>query len=901
MSFITQFWAKTDRNDPTRWHPVAYHNLDVAAAGRALLQQYPRLLQRMGMQLGIAPATLLDWLTFLLALHDCGKYAEGFQNLCPELMERLQGRHARSDVRYNRRDGCGHDRFGFIAWHRHIWRKVLAAEREALEDDLDEHDLDEALRAWLHPVFGHHGSPVSASDDRDLSREQLTPVTTDVIDYASAVAQLLLPEGTVEAVARASCSAPLKTLRQHSWLVAGLAVLADWLGSSTTWFPFLCPEHDPVLSLEHYWKRACDQAARAVVAANLGRAPSSARAGLAELFDATWPATALQREAETLELADGPQLFVIEELTGGGKTEAALILAQRIMQRGLASGIYLALPTMATANAMFERVRAVAARLFDAEPTITLAHSGATLRDALTTLDAAAENAPRDESSARAARIWLEDSRKKALLAQLGVGTIDQALIGVLPLYHQSLRLLGLHDKVLLVDEVHACDTYVRVLLEQLLTFHAALGGSAILLSATLPHVQRTSLAAAFARGLERTPPELVCDRYPLVTHLGPSGPAVERPVEARSSVCRTVEVESLDSLEAVDARISAALERGECVCWIRNTVDDAREAFERWQARLGERAMLFHARFTVGDRARIEQEVLARFGAHSSHETRRGRLLIATQVVEQSLDLDFDVMITDLAPIDLLIQRAGRLRRHVRDALGNRLTTPDAVDARGPVRLVVHMPPAVDDPADDWFAAPFEGAAHVYPHHGRLWLGARWLAQHGRFEVPGDSRAMLEAVYGDEAEASIPPGLSARTDQALGVELVDRALALDHRLELGLGYCNDNRHWQSDARTPTRLGEPTVTLRLLRGDRPWFESGPWELSDVRVRARRVDGEFESATHQAARSTMRDEGRHVLLVSLERDAASNSWLGQATRRGQPITVRYDEQRGLQLG
>jgi CRISPR-associated endonuclease/helicase Cas3 len=220
-----------------------------------------------------------------------------------------------------------------------------------------------------------------------------------------------------------------------------------------------------------------------------------------------------------MELAQDPQLIVIEEVTGGGKTEAALTLAARLLANGAADGLYLALPTMATADAMHRRVERVYQRFFadGAQPSLVLAHSMAAFTLALECVnqtDTGYGNKEHDSASGHCTA-WLADSRKKALLAHVGVGTIDQALLGILPAKHQSLRLWGLLGKILIADEVHACDAYVADLLKTLLKFHTAFGGSAILLSATLPQSQRAGFIAAFAEGTGFVTSEVTETAYP--------------------------------------------------------------------------------------------------------------------------------------------------------------------------------------------------------------------------------------------------------------------------------------------------------------------------------------------------------------------------------------------------
>jgi CRISPR-associated endonuclease/helicase Cas3 len=404
------------------------------------------------------------------------------------------------------------------------------------------------------------------------------------------------------------------------------------------------------------------------------------------------------------------------------------------MVAGQGQGIYLALPTMATADAMFDRVRQDNGwrRFFgDGEAQLALAHSADRLKLRL-------EEANRQDSgygfseemsASRNCTAWLADSRKKALLADFGIGTLDQALLAVLPKRHQSLRLLGLVKKVLIVDEVHACDCYMGELLARLLRFHSALGGSVILLSATLPLSQRARYIRAFADGAELNAVRPAETAYPLASHFSSNG-LVEQPLEARKESARHVEVQVLHEESKVQERLKNSLTQGRCVVWIRNSVADAVEAWKTWKAAYPDHpATLFHARFALVDRLRISKEQIeTTFGPKSSSDTRRGKLVIATQVIEQSLDVDFDDMVTDLAPIDLVVQRAGRLQRHRRDTNGNRLEDSDTQDGRGGARLAALMPEPIENAGKRWMAEFLPKGGMVYPDHGKLWLTARCL-----------------------------------------------------------------------------------------------------------------------------------------------------------------------------
>jgi CRISPR-associated endonuclease/helicase Cas3 len=308
-----------------------------------------------------------------------------------------------------------------------------------------------------------------------------------------------------------------------AWWLAGLTVAADWVGSNTEAFP---PEPFAI-ALATYWLLACGRAGRAVQHLGLGRSPLTPDVLITTALFTTIPAPRpLQSWAETAVLPKEPCLVVIEDATGSGKTEAALVLAHRMMVAGLGHGFYAALPTLATADAMYRRIADVYPRLFapDADPSLVLAHGARNANAAFRASIAGPadpDDDPDDPDAPVAAQCsaWIADDRRKAFLAEIGVGTLDQAVLGVLPSRHSLLRLTGLAQRILIVDEAHAYDAYVSEELATLLRFHAALGGSAIVLSATLTATQRSHLIDAYRSGLGAEPtPAPVTVAYPLVT-----------------------------------------------------------------------------------------------------------------------------------------------------------------------------------------------------------------------------------------------------------------------------------------------------------------------------------------------------------------------------------------------
>lgn len=822
MERIFDYWGKTRREGETWvWHPLVYHCLDVAAVGRAWLESHPQALAWLCTQMGLSRETALRLCSLLLALHDLGKFSDSFQGQVAEVQQQLQGRTSR--MLYRDR----HDRSGYALFAEDLTTLALQ------QGWLGQWGLDGA--GWWElgaAVTCHHGRP-TALLDRSSLRYSFRPEDREAArSFALAAALLFDVEPGVQAV-----EAPIAAVRRVSWFLAGLTTLADWVASGG--FAYRGDE----MFLDRYWTEATQTAAQLLDCWGLRPSTCSPVTGMGVLFPLIHTPSPLQAEAERLPLAAGPQLLILEDVTGAGKTEAALTLAHRLQAQGLAEGIYVALPTMATANGMYARMRDCALRFFaaDQHPSLILAHGARDLMPQFRQsvgLEATEEALLDDGEEPATVRCnaWLADNRKKTFFADLGVGTLDQALLAVLHAKHQSMRLLGLSRRVLIVDEVHAYDAYMGRLLQQLLCFHAALGGSAILLSATLPQAMRADYLQAYARGLGASALPPASTAYPLLTHWHAGrDTAVELPLPTRLDVARHVAVQLLHGEADAEARVMASALAGGCACWVRNTVADAVEAFERLRARpeLMGKVMLFHARFALEDRLDIESRVLRRFGKGEvgAAVDRAGWLLVATQVVEQSLDLDFDVMVSDLAPIDLLIQRAGRVHRHARDESGVRLADGEA-DRRGPATLCVLAPDPVDSPAVDWLKALLPKAARVYPHHGQLWRSARLFRPGARtgWRMPDDARDMIEAVFGESGE-DIPAALDRASLEAEGQQFADQALAVSNALDVSRGYREDAwGFWLDEVHTPTRLGEASSTVLLLKmtaaGLVPWMESG---------------------------------------------------------------------------
>lgn len=893
---LLQFWGKAQPRDESprvRWHPLAYHSLDVAAVGHVLLTR-DRDLGFLSQLLGLDHAAATDLLSLLLAIHDIGKLSRPFQAKAPAHYPAALGELPEiADP--------GHGSTSLAVWLETL--DSLAAERFA-----DPQSLDPLVKA----VFGHHGRPIVESGGLGVN-VLLGPVGLEAAsDFWQAMADLLLPgESRIEVSEAHALLA--------SYPVAGFAVLCDWLGSNQHWFPYAPPD----LSLDRYWReQALPGAERAVQEAGVLPAECRPVSGYRALAGRDFSARPMQEWAEAIEIPEGPALFLIEDDTASGKTEAAVMLAHRLIEAGRASGLYVALPTMATANAMYQRMGEIYRRLFtaDSKPSLALAHSARDLhpgfRQAILPAGRrepsygppSAADDPEEVTASTACADWIADDRRRTFFADVGVGTIDQALLAVLPRKFQSLRLFGLCRRVLVLDEIHAYDAYMQQEIETLLKFQAAFGGSAILLSATLPDSMRHHLVSAFKRGLgDETLEEMAHRRpYPLATvasrdeHLEDAVPA---------SRTRSVGVRLLDMPEDAFAEVEQAARDGCAALYIRNSVDDAIEAAQTLADR-GLAPMLFHARFALQDRLAREREVIDAFGKDTTPRVRAGKVLVATQVVEQSLDLDFDLIVSDLAPIDLLIQRAGRLWRH-----------QERARPRSRCELLVVSPSPVESPDHKWFRRLLPRAASVYQNHAQLWLTARLLSERGAIESPGSLRRLIESVYGPSADDAAPEALSRFWIEAEGRDGADRSLAHQNVLKLEDGYVRGSGAWDADVRTPTRLSEDDVVLRLARWDGelivPWATDSTgssvepwraWRLSECRARRYQVQGEISWPPGQlpavtAARASWArfDDEKVLVLLKQWEGSTTESWRGSVQGdNGGPRNLTYSTWTGLRF-
>ena len=785
------------------------------------------------------------------------------------------------------------------------------------DDHPSEFELEGAFRRLACCAVGHHGHPARSNNGRRelsaknyFSKRDLETVS----DFCQTQWQMHV--GSDHHILEVLVDE--ENVARFSWWLAGLLVVCDWVGSDDEVFDY---KQEP-MDLEEYWNtRALSNARKALSKSGLLPAKPSDPLSLGDLSGEDYEPTPLQGLCSIAEDFADPQLWILEDITGAGKTEAAMLLVNRMMAAGQADGFYFGLPTMATADSMYRRMAKCYQRLFESgqSPSLILAHGSRHLSDdfrksIISIATTQPDNGGQDVTGAAQCIAWLADNRKKALLSDVGVGTVDQCLLSILPSRHQGLRLFGLGSKVLLVDEVHAYDAYVNQLLEKLLTFQAYIGGSVILLSATLPHKMKIGLAQAFQEGLGGFENSLEeTSDYPLVTIIR-KGEQTTTPVQATQRSVRRLPVRLInDPKEAFD-ELKAKSTEGQCACWIRNTVWDASEAFFQLREEGAvdpSKMILFHARYTLADRLEIEKKVVSAFGKQSSARDRSGKVLVASQVVENSLDLCFDGMISDMAPIDALIQRGGRLHRHRRDANGNPLSGNDAFDQRPFPSLSILTPDPVDTPGADWYSALFPKAAYVYPNVSQLWLAARLLQMKGSINMPHDLRELIEGVYGEPFEP-VPEVLQAASDAAVAEAMGLASLGKYNTLNFLRGYSFSSGQWDEEIHIPTRSGDEAHVICLARSENdqliPLKEGGfPWDLSSIRISCKKLSDASPAIKEKCQGqldALLQSEKRlskftPVLPVT---QVAERRWASEGINgNGDRVDVIYDEDVGLMVG
>lgn len=862
-------WAKHDR-DTDDWLPLWRHMEDSAAVAALLWDQWLPAGVR-GLVGAALPAGEKDGralAVWLAGVHDIGKATPAFACQVPLLADAMRDR----GLEMRSREAFGPDRR--LAPHGLAGQVLLA---EWLEDRIGW--TPSATGQFTVAVGGHHGLPpehgqIKALHDHEELLRTPGPGSRLWRDTQAELLDACAAHFGVED--RLAAWATVKLPQPVQVLLTALVIVADWIASNPDLFPYF-PQaaahgHDERLArawrgldLPEPWRPAEPVENVDELFATRFGLPAGAKPRPVQEA-----AVSLAREMET------PGLMIVEAPMGEGKTEAALAVAEVFGARSGAGGLFFALPTMATGNAMFPRLLDWLKKLPSADGkrhAVHLAHSKAALNEDFAGLmadggrvaavdldghvDAAGTRTSRDADRQAGpelvAHAWLR-GRKKAMLASFVAGTVDQLLFAGLKSRHLALRHLAVAGKVVVIDEAHAYDTYMSEYLDRVLSWLGAYRVPVIVLSATLPAARRRELVAAYAGSRDAaTSGCLLADdaastAYPLLTAVAPGGtPLVRRPTASARST--DVQVERLaDDVDLLADRLDAELTDGGCALVVRNTVKRVLETARALRARFGDAAVtVAHSCFVDLDRAAKDSVLLARFGPPGKATDRpAGRhIVVASQVAEQSLDVDFDLLVSDLCPVDLLLQRMGRLHRHQRGA--------DQSDRPPRLRAARCLVTGADWEAD--VPVPVRGSVAVYGRYALLRSAAVLLPHleggpQRPVRLPADISALVQGAYGDG-----PVG-PAHWDQALK----DAREQFDaHRTD------------QAERAAVFRLGEVGRPGRPLFG---WVAAGVGDVDDTRT----------------GRAQVRDSRESLEVVVVQRRAdgtlATLPWL-PPDRRGRP--------------
>ena len=792
-------WAKS--GDPNA-HGLLAHMLDVAAVAEVMLEREPaRTLDWAASAFGLPRQYCARWLAALAGLHDFGKAIAGFQAKWPQGMTVDQA-HGLSFPKH----ACG------VTDHSRATAALLLRPLSGLAD---------AKRDWLRhalqAISAHHGfhfTPVEIHDARPKGEPpEWAQARQAILD---AYWQTLTPQGTP-----IPDEIPLPAV---NWL-AGLTSIADWIASNPEWFA-LGERHDDLGSHYAHARALADVALQHIhwnPARRLLETPADLNALLSRMTGRPdLPARPLQQAGDALlRGVQGPALLLVEAPMGEGKTELAFLAHLHLQATNEHRGLYVALPTQATGNALFTRALAFLQAFGVVPGDVQLIHGGAWMNEEAQGLRAVRlRSINQDRGETLEAATWFSQ-RRRPLLSPYGVGTIDQALFAALNVKHHFVRLWGLSNRVVVLDEVHAYDTYTSGLIASLLQWLKALCSSVVLMSATLPQARRDELLAAWGVN-QKDVPEKSYPRLFLADAQGVRGDSFA----ARDLPSITLKPLAEDLTYMADQAL-ALLAGGGCGAVIVNTVDRAQQLYALLRERLSADAalLLFHARYPMDERAERERQVLAHFGPQGERPEKA--LMIATQVAEQSLDLDFDFMLSDLAPVDLLLQRAGRLHRHLRER----------PQAHRQARLWVAglQPEFPDLKTTAW--------KFVYDTYilGRTWA---LLQCETMLTLPGDIDRLVQAVYGDQ---SLPAALDAQVQNAIEIAAYGeyrakvnkerqeaRNVAIHLEDEPQSAYIDKPRgNDESDLlglRNVTRLGRESITLIPVD-----MVEGGWRVADMNI------------------------------------------------------------------
>ncbi len=729
---IKHLWGKakkikTKDSQKLIYHPLICHLIDVAAVAETMWDEiFSKSIKEQLSHYFFKDniSFTKQWLIFLAAFHDLGKATPLFQSKVPELAKNLS-------------------QFGLELFEINKFHSILSG--EIYNRFLLEHKIEDPILNFKFVIGGHHGVFPKVSQFDEIIPEYLG--NKNWIDIQD---QLIL---AITVFCGLDLNLQLQSFKSERILdnpemnallvfITGFISIADWIGSNDDFFDYYLEFDNFEELVNKYFPISRERAKKALDKIHWANWKSQNNKNPILSFIEVFSKAKIKslRPLQTTvvnNISDltTPCLIIIEAPMGEGKTEAALYIEYFLERTKEMQGAFIALPTQATANQMFHRVKDfLSTTKKGLKVNLHLLHGNALLSNEYLLLRTKSKNF--EEESNIIADEWFT-YRKRGLISPFGVGTVDQILLSVLHLKYFFIRLFGLAGKVIIIDEVHSYDMYMSTILEYLLFWLQLLGSTVILLSATLPAFKRKKLINAFYKKNEDIP----TTSYPRITFCSKDRVKV---INFEASLKKqgdgSVVIDWIDD-NSIEDKLKLLLKdkgRAAIVC---NEVKRAQDLYLRLKhlKECGIEVELLHSRFPYIRRNEIEKSVLEKFGKNQDHTEFR-RLIISTQIIEQSLDLDFDLMMSDLAPIDLMFQRMGRLHRHVRDNDDNLVIRPESL--KRPQFFVIKPP--LKEHGIPSFNRPIYSKYILLKTYMHFW-GATTIS------IPDDLEPYIERVYNDD------------------------------------------------------------------------------------------------------------------------------------------------------
>ena len=790
------FAAKTDPENKDKWLPLWMHCKDTAMIMKKLFDWLPlSVFEQMSISLDDAKKVAI----FLGAVHDIGKATDKFQlsilKSLPDISNKLANyvtvkeplsnssvRHAGAGESILLHEGCPEGVASIVGSHH---GKPF--------------ESDGIYNVFSDTYFDCYSSEIYSDEEKEKWDCVWKSIVNDGLKWSGFNNFTDIPDLKIK----------------DELLFTGMLIMADWISSNTRYFPLISTD---TIGNEKMYPSRVEKGWNKLNLPDVWE----------PMFNSINPDNFIDRfgfepnemQKAAMEIAnniDEPGLMIIEANMGSGKTEAALVAAEILASKFGEGGLFFGLPTQATTNGLFSRLKQWAeSQSEDVVHSIRLAHGAAELNEDYRELMSGKAVVEQDNIlGGVTVHQWFQ-GRKQAILADFVFGTVDQLLLAALKQKHVMLRHLGIVGKVVIVDECHAYDTYMNSYFDRVLEWLGTYKVPTILLSATLPQKRKEEMLKAYI-GKVKSSVSFNASHYPQITWTESKG---VHNYEIENTERKKKVSFSRISEKMIISILSTKLTNGGCAGIIVNTVkkaqalaDEIRLAFPDFEV------VLFHSQFVMADRRKKERMILERLGKASTEKERNKLIVVGTQVMEQSLDIDFDFMISDLCPVDLLLQRIGRLHRHQRNGQRHGLNEPEC---------------AVIDNGDEDLDS---GSVAVY---GKwlLWRTSKLLP--ASITLPDDIPSLVESVYSweesdilseteesslmrEEFESMIK-GKKQKADAFRILEPLTRKKSLDDWLK------NTMECSEEGARAAVRDGDPSIeVIVMVRENDGTVHFLPWQ------------------------------------------------------------------------